>query len=203
MHRFIFDALPRTGSNSVIQAAASSGLTWQRAYRETDTLEAFKIACAELDIWVSHYLFRDYEPEPGERLITWVRDPVDMFASGFRYWQIADVRGDEFPPEMAEFMRQVRKFEDMRAYVDHVLEHRPAGVFPRGLFDRDWDRYDFIGFTATMAGSLDRFNLKYGTDLPYRHVNASGQQWLRYRRNELDEFFADELEAYAQAKCLI
>lgn len=145
---------------------------------------------------VSHYLFRDYEPELGEAFFTWIRNPLDMFVSGFRYWQREPVRGEEFRPDMAEFMRKVPEFEDLRAYVDYVLEANPSFVFPRGLFDRDWRRYDFIGQTGRMAESLTRFNDRYGTNLPYKHVNRSGAQGIRYRRDDLEVFFRPELEIF-------
>lgn len=195
--RFVFHAVPRTGSNSVTNAAGFAGLKWQRAYESLD--ETFEILQARSPghVWfVSHFLFADYEPEPGDAYFSWIRDPVDLFWSGFRYWRTRKLHRTEFRPGMVDFMADLAKFDDARHYADVVLEEKPADVFPRGLLDLNWEKFDFVGHTGDMRRSIARFNDQYGTELGYRHDNGSAPVPVRYRRDELEAFLEPEFETY-------
>lgn len=195
--RFIFHAIPRTGSNSVTNAAGFAGLKWQRAFESFE--ETFEILLARSpghNWFVSHFLFADFEPEAGDAYFSWIRDPVDMFYSGFRYWRTRELHRTEFRPEMVEFMGDLERFEDSRHYADTVLEEKPADVFPRGLFELNWEKFDFVGHTGDMRGSVDRFNAQYGTELEHRHDNGTTPVPCNYRRDELEAFLEPEFETY-------
>jgi hypothetical protein len=195
--RFIFHHLPRTGGLAVTGAAGAAGLRWERAWRGTEILEQFMEENGWRDWLTSHHLFANYVREPGDVYFSWIRDPVDMFFSGFRYWRAFPVRGDEFRPEMVDFMRGVRSYRDPREYVDRVLELRPAHVFPTGLLaGEDWGRFDFVGRTDRMADSIAAFNEAYGTALTPTRTNATAAVRTEYRRPELEELFAADLEAF-------
>ena len=194
--RFVFHHIPKSGGTSVKQAVEASGALccWVN-----DRAESLEGALARGAQWyASHFLFRDYMPAAGDVYFTWIRDPVELFFSGYYYWRDPriEVLGFEFDAPMVEFMRRVGRYEDARAYVDAVLEERPKHVFPRGLFNLAWDRFDFIGRTDRMAESLEAFNRRFGTRLEHVHVNRKGRGDVIYRRAELEEFLAPELEAF-------
>lgn len=196
MTRFVFHHIPKSGGTSVRRAAEAAGFTEVAAQNpESDSLPEFLV---HGDFLSSHFLFADYDPAPGDVYFTWLRDPIDMFFSGYHYWRMAHVEvvGFEFSAPMVEFMRGVARHPSARDYVDAVLDERPRHVFPRGLFTLPWERFHFIGRTDRMADSIAVFNDRFGTSLEPLKKNSTGRGPVKYRRGELEQFFAPELEAF-------
>jgi hypothetical protein len=198
-YRFVFHHIPKAGGSSVVKAFREANIQDCRiSFKDKvrSPQEGFnKNTGAQL--YSSHYAFWDYEPEAKDIYFTWIRNPVDMFYSGFYFYKQGNKPHPDYQPKESLFFIKncLRPCKTIEEYVDFVLAEQPDRAFPRYMFDLPWERFHFIGDTNQMQSSLKAFNEKYGLDLPELHKNSTEGK-RGYREDEIAEFLSREVELY-------
>ena len=189
--QIVFHHIPKAGGSSVIR---SFSVKKNRLAFQDQADDWTKVRLID-GLNSSHYAFKDYDGKAF--YMTWVRNPADMFYSGFRFYSRSAKPHPEYRPvETRRFIRQyVKQCETIEQYTDQCLSDDHPHTFPRGMFDLHWDRFDFIGVTERMQESLDTLGKQLGLKLEAHHVNASGSD-NNYRRAEVEQMLAREMEIY-------
>lgn len=124
MH-IIFHHIPRTGGTELIQ-----NLTLKHARTPYDMPIDYNGT-----VLSSHWAFRDYTGDGF--YFTLLRDPVDMFYSGWHYFRRSLLK--------LPYIGLIRSIPTFDMYVDvcKCMDH----YFPLPELDLDFDRFDAIGWT--------------------------------------------------------
>lgn len=184
----VFHHIQKTGGTSVVNSLAKH-FHHTRATFSDDSIRPFGSG-----LFSSHHAFKDYEG-PG-LFITWIRNPVDMFYSGWRYYSQAGRLHPHYRPiETLEFIREHIKPTTLKEYVDKCLEMNHPHMFPRLMFDLPWERFDFVGVTERMDESIQRLGRLIGKSLEPRHLNKTGSD-NSYRRDEVAKLLEREVAIY-------
>lgn len=156
-----------------------------------------KAGCIGDGFHSSHFAFKDYDGDGF--YFTWVRNPVDMFYSGFRFYQRHDRPHVNYEPaETKAFISNyIRPDVTLEQYVDRCLDEKPAFMFPQTMFDLNWSRFDFVGVTERMTESLDQFGAMIGQTFAASHVNKTASN-NEYRRSEVSKLLQKETDIYQE-----
>lgn len=185
----VFHHIQKTGGTSVVNSL-SRCLPHTRATFSDIDIRPF----GDHGLFSSHHAFKDYDG-PG-LFITWIRNPVDMFYSGWRYYSGAGRPHPNYKPtETLEFIRRYIKPTSLKEYVDKCLEIDHPHMFPRTMFDLPWERFDFVGVTEAMDDSIRRLARRTGLKLQPKHVNKTGSD-NSYRRDEVAKLLEREVATY-------
>lgn len=186
----VFHHIPKSGGTSVVNSLKHRFPHHRVTFNETEGR-----VWGNNGLFSSHHAFRDYSG-PG-LFITWIRNPVDMFYSAWRYYTQSGRPHPQYQPEKtAQFIKdKLRGCHTIREYVDRCLADDDPAMFPRGLFDLHWDRFDFVGVTEEMDQSMKRLGDLSGARFKPRHVNKTGSD-NSYRRDEVANMLEREVAIY-------
>lgn len=184
----VFHHIPKAGGTSVIQSLKNKMPHSRSAFGQTKPID-------RNGLHSSHHAFWDYDGDAF--YMTWVRNPVDMFYSGFRFYQRHDrPHKDYWPETTANFIRKhINPNRTIEDYVDFCLSEKPEHMFPMGMFDLNWERFDFIGVTERMQESMDDLGEILGLKLRAQHTNKTDTN-NDYRRAEVCDLLSKELSKY-------
>lgn len=162
----------------------------------------------------SHFAFHKdlFLKRKGDFLFTWIRHPVNMFYSGCQFYRQEKRPTQYFEPRsVRDGLNTLKSFKTINDYIDWLLDSRPdhKQLFPAFYFDDDWGRYDFIGVCERHKEDTERLASLVDLPLSPCRVNVTSQtnrsfpkqdkQFNRgYREEELNEFFAFEIEIYEE-----
>lgn len=197
-HRYIFFAIPKTGTHSVRGAL--------RQHMGPDDLEQVGLFVQKrfpfpefADIRHGHIGTRQIRPVLGEQVFgeyfkfAFVRNPFDRFVS---YCAFMSRDSNVFDAEPLRFMKYV--IRELRP-VDHIL-FQPQHAM---LTDSEGRlELDFVGRTETMQASYDEVCRRTGmASTPLERVNSSRHRpWQEYYDRDLvgwvGEFYRRDLELF-------
>ncbi len=185
-HRFIFLAVPKTGTSSIELAL--------EPYRSPITAQFNKHAtCSRLqrdlpgEVWQSYFKF------------AFVRNPYDLMQSWYFYRQREELAAPEHPRHhlytgnlaFEEFILGFAKNELMLRQVDFIA---PYG---RGV------QVDFVGKYETLEQDFQQICEHLGLDpVRLRRVRASGNEetgvniWSRVTRKVVNDYFAEDFTTF-------
>lgn len=186
----VFHHIPKAGGTSVITSLKNKMRHRRIAFGQ-------KAGAINNGFYSSHFAFKDYAGHGF--YFTWVRNPVDMFYSGFRYYQRYDRPHPQYSPESTRqfIAKYIRPDVTLEQYVDLCIEENHEHMFPRGMLDLNWDRFDFVGVTERMGESLDKFGSMIGHRFNPSHVNKTATN-NEYRRDDVSKMLQREIEIYQE-----
>jgi len=140
---------------------------------------------------------REFQRRPDDFVFTLLRNRVDMVYSNFAYMNARISRGDKLPGWTAAQRSVFGK--TLEEHVDRVL----ATGGPDWEYPSDLDAYDFVGITEEMNLSLRVLNEVFGTNILNDGPINSVQCEKMYRRQDLEDKFADQMRLFRRAQALL
>ena len=206
----LFHHVPKTGGASLLHAL-TRGLDLQTGRLGTARRAQFIDWVEDGRRWVdghpearlfsSHYALTDVEPRADELLITWIRDPLAMLFSAWRYYRQPGLPDAVYRPvEVREELLRLRAAPRIEAYLDDVLDRRPRRGIPFGQLSQLGDAFEFVGALENHTTSLARLGELLGVELPVVRVNTTTRPdeslLTDHRRAEVLELLEPEYAAY-------
>lgn len=206
-----FDHLPKTGGTQVIKVLVAALRAAGRPYasevvawsaEEHEVAKRLGPEGPAIGVLSSHWYCTPVrfaiQARPGDRLITWRRDPVAMCFSAYRYYR---QRGQAAPlvqqtrnPRLRAQGQAILEARDLEHYLDMIeagVAPYPVGVRDTALRHRE-AVYDFIGYAEHMARDLRRLLTELGLPIDEAALEEVGNrstgeiptpdQWARVER---------------------
>lgn len=149
------------------------------------TLIRFNVSCIH-----GHFLATKYDRWfPGNRKVTWLRDPLQRAISHYKYWQRSPSPKN---PVYVDLMDRGFGFQDF------VKEPRLQNLQTRYLDGTDLDEYVFVGLTEEFDKSLGLFRRILGIDLDPNvgsiNMNPERENSATYELDQLDGALVEQFK---------
>lgn len=194
--RLVFHHLPKSGGTSVLRTLKTAPylqpvrIPFQSPADGAHTLKAH---AGVLGPFSSHYAFSPdlFNPDDDTLYITWVRHPLAMLKSGWKYYAAADKPHRAFlPDDVGACVSAQQEQKDFASMIEWAAEDPGTRLrFPLHYFEMlaaHEHKFDFIGVAERMDEDVQRLSELLRIDLTPEHANLS-------KRNDLTMDAVDQL----------
>jgi hypothetical protein len=209
--RMVMNHMPKSGG-SYVKSYFKHNTDWPvKAYRSINMLP--DIVPEDNTFSSSHQAFQEFKPTESDFYFTFTRHPVDVFFSHYYFVNsVKDKHPDVWPDNDANgelLTRNIMFDAPMQDYVDWFMSDLTENNFKKSYFFMNFyktlltNEYTFIGVLENMGEAMYSLCTQVGVEYKpeaWAHHNENRDKTAdyTYRRDELEEIFANQIEIYDQ-----